>query len=542
MNNWISNDQATVWCKYPGCRTIAFVAFILFGLAACGGSVSGGGAGVGTLRPPPPPVLMETVADVTSRDNFLGKQGKGYAHVCPGAPSGNDPRSFLIVVNGFSANSVDRQPATGELESVCDGHDTSANYHLVQTRWSTGADYIQRNAGFIRELIETINEKYEIKTDDRLAIVGLSMGGLVSRYALQSMESEGVAHNIDLFVSVDSPQQGAYVPIGVQHIAKLFKDDGAQPMLDILDTPATRQMLLYHYTQGNNAQTWTDDHQTLFIDDLQGILGGFVRTEGMRTVAVSSGRIDGMLEHPKPGVRYFGGDVTRSRDFSFSRTVGSFACKTALNFDIDVDIYVIPQAWSLGLAAGGAGNLQRVATSDVTATANGININDRKKLIDHFQADAKNQLGFGCSLAATRSVVEKIVVKVIAKAKKKAGPEIAKYNNKVFSVPPSTMVSEGVPAGLSDHIGQLRSTMKDNGFRLYALDPAVQNKDTNAFIPVSSALMLSGVGPTDSMTVEMLEAASPFDKVYIEPAENLDHLATTTDWFGKEVTALFDAP
>ena len=327
-------------------RTLVFTALVMSGLAACGGGGSGGG---GVTPPPPPAVSMETVADVTSRDSFLGEQGKGYAHVCPGAPSGNGPRSFLIVVNGFSPGSVDRQPASGELESVCDGHSSSANFHLVQTRWSTGADYIQRNAGFIRKLIEVLDDKYAITSDDRLALVGYSMGGLVSRYALQSMETEGVAHNIDLFVSVDSPQLGAYVPIGVQHITNAFRDKGGQPMLNILNTPASRQMLLYHYSQGRDAQTWTDDHQTLFVDELQGILGGFVRTEGMRTVAVSSGRLDGLLENPAPGVQYFGGELKRSEDFEFTKTVGSFPCKKTLEFDVNVDIFVKSQAWSLAL-------------------------------------------------------------------------------------------------------------------------------------------------------------------------------------------------
>ena len=58
---------------------------------------------------------------------------EGYAHVCPGAPSETGSRSFLIVVNGFSAGRVDSPPASGELEEVCDGHDSAANYHRVNT-------------------------------------------------------------------------------------------------------------------------------------------------------------------------------------------------------------------------------------------------------------------------------------------------------------------------------------------------------------------------------------------------------------------------
>ncbi len=512
-------------------------------LAACGGCGAGSNAAPTiTPVPLPPPVTMVTLANVTSRDSFLGENGTGYAHVCPGADRGRDPRSFLIVVNGFSPTTVDRQPATGELESECANHDGTTNYHLVQTRWSNGADYIQRNGGFIREVIEMIIEKYEITAEDRLAIVGYSMGGLVSRYALQSMETEGVAHNMDLFVSVDSPQQGAYVPIGVQHITNVFKDDGARPMLDILDTPAARQMLIYHYTQGSNAQTWTNEHQTLFVDELQGVLGGFVRTEGLRTVAVSSGRVDGVLEQPAPGARYFAGDLKISNTHTESVNIDTVLCKSTLTFNIIVDTFLIPQAWSLQTTAIGPVTPVRVASSDVNTNVNGIGIGDRDGLIAHFKADARSQLSLFCRQFVTDALVGTIVDSAVEAGRNEAGPYVANYKDKFFTVPSSTMVTEGVPAGLSDHIGQLRSTMRDNGFRLYSLSPAVQNKDTNAFIPVTSGLMLTGVGPTDNLSIEVLEAASPFDKIYIEATANLDHLKTTTGWYALEVTALFDAP
>ncbi|MEM7402033.1 MAG: hypothetical protein AAF304_08810, partial [Pseudomonadota bacterium] len=260
---------------------------------------------------------METFTDVTARDFYKGEQGSGYAHVCPGSNRGDGTYSFYIVVNGFSPGSVDRQPPPGELEATCDRHSANnPNYHLIMTRWSTGADYIQRNAGFIRALIELMNERYAIISRDRIALVGISMGGVVSRYALQSMEAEGVAHNIDLYISLDAPQQGAYIPIGAQYIADVFKDDGAAELLEELNSDASKQLLIYHYTQGENAQTWTDGYQELFINELQGALGGFIQSANTRTVAISSGRSDGVIESPLPNRTYFDGDVVRS----FQRT------------------------------------------------------------------------------------------------------------------------------------------------------------------------------------------------------------------------------
>jgi hypothetical protein len=129
----------------------------------------------------------------------------------------------------------------------------------------------------------------------------------------------------------------------------------------------------------------------------------------------------------------------------------------------------------------------------------------------------------------------------VAEGRRQASSDISKYDNKTFHVPGTHLISEGFPGGLGDHIGQLRTQMTDGGFSTYAADPAVLGKDTNVFIPFASALMLSGVNPTDNVTMETLEAASPFDKIYVEPGTNLGHLETTSEWFAMEVTALFDS-
>src|SRR5690606_656623 len=60
-------------------------------------------------------------------------------------------------------------------------------------------------------------------SNEELVIVGPSMGGQISRYALAYMEKKYAAtqdaewqHNCRLWISVDSPHLGANVPIGVQ--------------------------------------------------------------------------------------------------------------------------------------------------------------------------------------------------------------------------------------------------------------------------------------------------------------------------------------
>ena len=66
------------------------------------------------------------------------------------------------------------------------------------------------------ELIKSINDQ---KVGDyENVVIGPSMGGLISRYALNYMESIGVDHETRLYVSFDTPHAGANVPIGFQHM------------------------------------------------------------------------------------------------------------------------------------------------------------------------------------------------------------------------------------------------------------------------------------------------------------------------------------
>ena len=79
-----------------------------------------------------------------------------------------------------------------------------------------GADFIQRNA-FI--LVKLINEINSMKVgSEQNVIIGPSMGGLISRYALRYMEQNTLDHDTRLYLSFDSPHLGANVPIGLQYL------------------------------------------------------------------------------------------------------------------------------------------------------------------------------------------------------------------------------------------------------------------------------------------------------------------------------------
>ncbi len=94
----------------------------------------------------------------------------------------------------------------------------------VLTTVDGGADYIERNAMAHIALYQKLNGSLNDNgSSEQLVIMGPSMGGQVSRYALAYMEKEFAAtglpewnHNTRLWVSVDSPHQGANIPMGGQ--------------------------------------------------------------------------------------------------------------------------------------------------------------------------------------------------------------------------------------------------------------------------------------------------------------------------------------
>ncbi|HZW63679.1 MAG TPA: T9SS type A sorting domain-containing protein [Flavobacteriaceae bacterium] len=115
-----------------------------------------------------------------------------------------------------------------------------------------GADYIQRNAFILIELMNTINAQKS--GTEQNVIIGPSMGGLISRYALSYMEQNALNHDTRLYVSFDSPHLGANVPIGLQYLFNyMVNGDPAvaevEPLVNgLLNTAAAKQMLIDHYT------------------------------------------------------------------------------------------------------------------------------------------------------------------------------------------------------------------------------------------------------------------------------------------------------
>lgn len=112
-----------------------------------------------------------------------------------------------------------------------------------------GADYIQRNAMVLIEMINFLNA--EKVGEEELVVLGPSMGGLIARYALAYMEQNTLPTETRLYISFDSPHRGANIPVSLQYLinylAQEVGDPDAQAIVDfVLNSPAAKEMLYDH--------------------------------------------------------------------------------------------------------------------------------------------------------------------------------------------------------------------------------------------------------------------------------------------------------
>jgi hypothetical protein len=168
-----------------------------------------------------------------------------------------------------------------------------------------GADFIQRNAMILVELINQINAQ-KVGAEQNV-VIGPSMGGLISRYALRYMEQNSLEHDTRLYLSFDSPHLGANVPIGFQHLFNYMAfgplgDVTLQELVsEVIDSPAAKQMLLDHFrghlqsgsaTEFNNSiqlPTGAPNFRTAFQNELNAM--GF--PTDTRNIAISNGSSNG---------------------------------------------------------------------------------------------------------------------------------------------------------------------------------------------------------------------------------------------------------
>jgi hypothetical protein len=241
-------------------------------------------------------------------------------------------RKPLLIVEGFDPDgsyrynpgyidNLNTDANNGNTINLNQGLDNNNDYDLIFLHYKNGTDYIQRNAYLLEAVIQNINNRKTLYNGVRQqnVIMGMSMGGLVVRYALRDMELNAIPHDTRLFISHDAPHWGANVPVAyqalVQHLApwKLinagfngsvfnfylqWRDMFPQAIdaVNLFNTPAAKQILIQRYTLTPQNGTLTADNadHTSFMSEIN-TMGWPLNC---RNVTLSNGNCSGDIFFP----------------------------------------------------------------------------------------------------------------------------------------------------------------------------------------------------------------------------------------------------
>ncbi len=244
-----------------------------------------------------------------------------------------------------------------------------------------GADYIQRNAMVLIELINQINAQKV--GNHELVVIGPSMGGLISRYALSYMEQNSLDHETRLYISFDSPHLGANIPVSFQYLLNFFAKDqdnpDAQSVVDnVLNSPAAKEMLIDHYSGHLLAGSDFEQDPSLllpigapnFRDAFQTELNDLGFPNQVRNVTISNGSGNGTTTGT-PGMQIIdtnfdlGNNITIDINMHFTPEAGEINNITSFtgyfigipvsSFDADAESFAFTSG--LDSTPGGKGNM-----------------------------------------------------------------------------------------------------------------------------------------------------------------------------------------
>ncbi|HTK30639.1 MAG TPA: T9SS type A sorting domain-containing protein [Candidatus Saccharimonadaceae bacterium] len=120
-----------------------------------------------------------------------------------------------------------------------------AGYEIFYLNFHDAGIDMRVNADVVLRALDAI---HSLCPSNDIAVMGMSMGGVVTRYALAKREAQGGQHHVGLFVSFDSPQQAAHVNRGLQDNIRTAPVGGA--VLDELrfraQATSAKQLLDYN--------------------------------------------------------------------------------------------------------------------------------------------------------------------------------------------------------------------------------------------------------------------------------------------------------
>jgi len=215
-----------------------------------------------------------------------------------------DIKKPIIIIEGYDI--MDEESCQEIYDHYINNYDNNflgaylrANgYDIITYNLSVPSAALQPNALVFANFIDFINQN---KTgNEELIIMGISMGGLLARYALTYMEQQGRQHQTKLFLSFDSPQQGAYAPLSMQALltdntvvllAIFSSNVQLQHIISSLLSDGSQQMLTHNIYNVSNGHALPSQKYTDFFNELTSMneCGGY--PINCKRVGISNGSL-----------------------------------------------------------------------------------------------------------------------------------------------------------------------------------------------------------------------------------------------------------
>ncbi|MFF2523882.1 esterase/lipase family protein [Streptomyces liangshanensis] len=205
----------------------------------------------------------------------------------------------VVLADGFNLGPSDFDRLWSQLENgrfPFIGELRRRGRTLILVGFDERSESILRNAETVMAAI--LRTSAEQLDDTRLLAGGFSMGGIVTRYALAKMEQRRMDHRVGVYLSVDSPHRGAWVPIGLQafaHYTAVVDDT----YLRQISSPASQQML-WRYLSDMKGTPQESPLRAEFLDELRKV-GSWPQIPLL--LGVSSGRGDGVGNGVRAGAK-----------------------------------------------------------------------------------------------------------------------------------------------------------------------------------------------------------------------------------------------
>jgi hypothetical protein len=251
---------------------------------------------------------------------------------CEGSRQFSDLNKVIILLEGIDIpdgliglNVPPSEVYEQHVKSTGLGQLRNYGYDFVVVSYKNSRISMKSNAMYVVELINILKERTRGKgNNEPFVVMGISMGGIIAKYALRFMETRDytdanpaerhIMHNTRLYISVDSPHQGANIPVSLQQLYRDISNPalvafsrvtgayGARLMhrgimaRQGIDATSAKELLIYHadtrdMTFNPSYPSYTQNYaRTLFMAQMDK-MGGY--PQFCKRIALASGSLRG---------------------------------------------------------------------------------------------------------------------------------------------------------------------------------------------------------------------------------------------------------